>query len=400
MESTGLTNQMTMKKRTLIFLAAAVSAALVSVSCGKKSQDYDVAAYVWPAYHNDPRWAEIGIFPDGKGEWETLYNSEPRFEGHRQPRVPAWGYFNEADPKMQEKIVKTATKYGVNTFIFDWYWYDGKPFLEDVVNAFLKARNNQKMKFYLMWANHEANSYWDYKEPDKSKVYWHGETSRETFDSFSSHLIEDFFKKPNYYKIDGKPVFAIYELGTFINGMGGIEPAREALDALKEKCVAAGLPGLHVQAILWNIPTSLTGVPGESESTQGNTLTSLGIESLTHYQWCHYVPLKDYQEWGEEATGKYSQFDSEYDVPYFPHVSIDWDNNPRFPYQVGAVTGVTPERFEGFLKVAKDYADAHPDQPKMITVNAWNEWSEGSYLEPDTDYGYAFLKAVRNVFKK
>ena len=385
-------------KKVAIGLACLMAAFLMSSTSCTKAEGYDVAAYVWPAYHNDPRWAEIGIFPDGKGEWETLYNSEPRYEGHRQPRVPEWGYFDEADPKMQEKIIRTATKYGVNTFIFDWYWYDGRPFLEDVVNAFLKARNNGKMKFYLMWANHTANSYWDRLEPDKSKVYWRGETSRESFDSFTSHLIEDYFKRPNYYRIDGKPVFAIYELGTFIDGMGGLAEAKDALDSFRAQCEEAGLGGLHVQAILWNIPTTLAGVPGETESTQNNTLKALGIESLTHYQWCHYVPLKDYQEWGEEAVSKYAQFDSEYEVPYFPNVSVDWDNNPRFPYQVGAVTGVTPERFKGFLETAKEYAGAHPEQPKLVTINAWNEWSEGSYLEPDTVYGYKFLEAVREVF--
>ena len=83
---------------------------------------------------------------------------------------------------------------------------------------------------------------------------------------------------------------------------------------------------------------------------------------------------------------------------YGVNVSVDWDNNPRFPYQVGAVTGVTPERFKGFLETAKEYADAHPEQPKLVTINAWNEWSEGSYLEPDTVYGYKFLEAVRDVF--
>lgn len=386
-------------KRLIVLSVCALSALMMCYSCSKP-QKYDVAAYVWPAYHNDPRWAEIGIFPDGKGEWETIYNAKPHYEGARQPRVPEWGYFNEADPKMQEKIIKTATKYGVNTFIFDWYWYNQRPFLEDVVNAFLKARNNEKMKFYLMWANHQANSYWDRLEPDKSIEYFKGETSRESFDMFTSHLVEDYFTKPNYYKIDGKPVFAIYEVSTFINGMGGIEQAKDALDDLRRKCVEAGLPGLHLQAILFTIPASLSGTPGETESTKGNTLDALGFESLTHYQWCHYVPLKEYQEWGEEAVRKYDEVDAEFEQPYFPHVSIDWDNNPRFPYPVTGVTGSTPERFENFLKVAKDYVDKHPDQVPLVTVNAWNEWSEGSYLEPDTDYGYSYLEAVRNVFKK
>ncbi len=96
-----------------------------------KKQQYDVAAYIWPAYHDDPRFKEINIFPEGKGEWEAIYKAKPKFEGHRQPRVPLWGYLDEADPKVQEKKIDIALEYGVNTFIFDWYWYDDKPFLEE-----------------------------------------------------------------------------------------------------------------------------------------------------------------------------------------------------------------------------------------------------------------------------
>jgi hypothetical protein len=67
------------------------------------------------------------------------------------------------------------------------------------------------------------------KNPDKSKVYWQGAVSREVFDGFTDHLINDYFKRPNYYTIDGKPVFAIYEVSTFIRGMGSDLQAKEAL---------------------------------------------------------------------------------------------------------------------------------------------------------------------------
>lgn len=368
---------------------------------GKKA--YDVAAYIWPAYHNDPRWGEIGLFPDGKGEWEAVYSAEPKFEGHRQPRVPLWGYFDESDPKMQEKIIRKATKYGVNTFIFDWYWFENRPFLEDVLNkGFLGARNNGKMKFYLMWANHLATAYWDRHESDKSKYYWRGEVSREVFEGFTDHIIRDYFSRGNYYTIDGKPVFAIYEVGTFIRGLGGLEEAREALESLRAKCVKAGLPGVHLQAIMWSaLPETPSRDPGEATVNQENTLKTLGFDSITNYQWCHLVPANmDYQSWGEKGQEFYAKYDREFSVPYFPHVSIDWDNNPRYPGPAQpCVTDVTPEKFEGFLRKAKAYVDAHPDQPPMVTINAWNEWSEGSCLEPDTYYKYGFLKAVRRVFK-
>ncbi|MDR1860350.1 MAG: glycoside hydrolase family 99-like domain-containing protein, partial [Bacteroidales bacterium] len=149
-----------------------------------------------------------------------------------------------------------------------------------------------------------------------------------------------------------------------------------------------------------NIPASLSATPGDSTRTQDNTIRKLGFESLTNYQWCHLVPAnQDYKAWGEKAQAMYPQFDSDFSVPFFPHVSISWDPNPRFPEGVQpCVSGVTPEKFETFLRVAKDYADAHPAQPPLITINAWNEWAEGSYLEPDTEYGYRYLEAVKRVF--
>jgi hypothetical protein len=376
---------------------------VICVLSASAREKYDIAAFVWPAYFNEPRFAEIGVFPDGKGEWEAIYNAKSKFEGHRQPRVPLWGYLDESDPKVQEKVIDTALEYGVNTFIFDWYWYDSKPFLEDVLNkGFLKAKNSGKVKFYLMWANHTHNSYLDYQNPDKNKVYWEGGVSREVFDGFTGHLIRDYFTRPNYYKIDGKPVFAIYEVSTFIRGMGGERQAKEALDAFRAKCVAAGLPGVHIQAILWsNIPATLSATPGDQTQTQDNTVRYFGFESLTNYQWCHFVPAdRDYRQWGEEATAKFGEFGESFSVPYFPHVSISWDPNPRYPEGIQpCVSGVTPEKFEVFLRKAKAYADAHPSQPPLITVNAWNEWAEGSYLEPDTEFRYGFLEAVKKVFK-
>jgi hypothetical protein len=383
-----------------IYLMALLSIATIGTSAQKQ---YDVAAYVWPAYFNEPRFGEIGVFPDGKGEWEAIYGARAKFEGHRQPRKPLWGYLDESDPAVQEKIIDTALDYGVNTFIFDWYWYDDRPFLEDVLNnGFLKAGNSGKMKFYLMWANHTHNSYLDPKNPDKNQVYWDGGVNGEIFEHITDHVIRDYFMQPNYYRIDGKPVFAIYEVSTFIRGMGGERQAKDALDAFRAKCVAAGLPGVHLQAILWsNIPASLSATPGDRTQTQDNTVRYFGFESLTNYQWCHLVPAnQDYRSWGEQATAKYGEFDANFSVPYFPHVSIDWDPNPRYPEGTQhCVSDVTPEKFETFLRKAKACADAHPDQPPLITVNAWNEWAEGSYLEPDTEFGYGFLEAVKRVFK-
>ena len=367
---------------------------------------YDVAAFYWPAYHPAERFREIHVFPDGKGEWEAIYKSKPKFEGEQLPKVPLWGYSDESDPKVMELKIKTALEYGVNTFIFDWYWYTGKPYLEECLNnGFLKAANNQKMKFYLMWANHDHNSYLDPANPDKSKVYWYGGADNTTFVKMVDHVINDYFKQPNYYKIDGMPVFSIYELGTFLKGIGGTEKAKRALEIFRKKTMAAGFPGLHLQAIVWGqIPKSLEGVPSDRVKTQNDALCYLGFRSMTNYQWIHYTniaPQEDYRAWAEKGIAKWAEYDTTFTIPYFPQVSIGWDNNPRFPVKVQhAVVNTTPEGFKNALIEAKKYLDRHPKQPRLVTINAWNEWAEGSYLEPDTTFKYGYLEAVKGVFKK
>ena len=133
--------------------------AVISINAQRKS--YDVAAYVYPAYASDD--ARLRPFwPLGIGEWETVMTMQQRNPGHYWNRKPLWGYVNEADPAVMEMEIDQAASHGVNVFIFDWYWFDNRPFMETTLtNGFLKARNRDKMKFYLMWANHDANTLWD-----------------------------------------------------------------------------------------------------------------------------------------------------------------------------------------------------------------------------------------------
>jgi len=77
------------------------------------------------------------------GEWQTVRDSKPKFEGHREPRKPLWGYVNEANPDVMEMQINAAVRHGVNVFIYDWYWYDNRPFLENCLNdGFLGAPND------------------------------------------------------------------------------------------------------------------------------------------------------------------------------------------------------------------------------------------------------------------
>lgn len=381
-----------------IFLLTLIPACGSGKKQTEKEDGYIVAAFYWPAYHYEPR-SEF-LFPEKTGEWEIIRNAVPKEEGHRQPKVPLWGYLNEADPKDMEQKIDAALEYGVNTFIFDWYWFEKKPFLERCIDdGFLKA-NRERMNFYLMWANHDATTYWDVKNPRVDSVYWEGEVDREQFDIIVERIISQYFKQPSYLKIEGEPVFCIYELNTLINGLGGAEKTKEALDYFTQKTREAGFPGLHLQSILWEaLPATIEGVPGDPIKSQDAVLSYFGFKSLTNYCWAHLQnPDGDYETWGDASTALWKKFNTDFSMTYFPNLTISWDANPRFPFKAGYIHNSTPKKFEKYLFRAKAFVDEKRITPKMITINAWNEWSEGSYLEPDTIWKYGYLEAVKNVF--
>jgi hypothetical protein len=100
-----------------------------------------------------------------------------------------------------------------------------------------------------------------------------------------------------------------------------------------------------------------------------------------------------------DAVFEWNKASSDKDTPYYPNVSIGWDDNPRYEMlKPNILKNNTPENFEKALREAKKYVDEHPGQAPLITVNSWNEWTETSYLMPCTMYGYGYLQAVQKVF--
>ncbi len=368
---------------------------------------YDIAAFVWPAYTGDEPRTKI-FWPEGMGEWQTVKNELRDYPEFSEKRQPLWGYVNEADCYVMQMQIDAAADHGVNVFIYDWYWYDKRPFLEGCLNdGFLKAQNNSRMKFYLMWSNHDANYCWDVRNSsseDGGTVVWSGEADGEQFDIISDRLISRYFTHELYYKIDGKPVFMIYDINNLIKGLGGIENTEKKLELLREKCIKAGLPGLHLQITQWgDIKHNLSGVDSNSEENSADTATLarlLGFDSATNYQYCHFTDInRDYDEITADVVKKWEEFYKKYDGSYFPHISIGWNNNLRYrKVRPRVMKNNTPESFERALIKAKEFVDTHTLSAPLITVNSWNEWTETSYLEPDFLNGYGYLEAVKRVF--
>ncbi|RYG65228.1 hypothetical protein EON80_17750, partial [bacterium] len=247
----------------------------------KPEKPIEVASYYFGNYHpGDPRNEEV----HGKGwnEWELVKNARPRFPGHQQPKVPLWGYEDESDPKVMAKKIDAAADHGIDAFIFDWYDYNG-PYLENPLNkGFLKAPNRDKLKFALMWANHDWLDIHPYRRGTEAKLLYPGKVDQKAFDRITDHVIKDYFLQPNYWKIEGKPYFSIYDLGRFTDSFGTVEAAKAALDGFRAKAVKAGLPGLHLNLVAWGNPI----LPGESQPANYSRLAQvLGFDSVTSYVW-------------------------------------------------------------------------------------------------------------------
>ncbi len=363
---------------------------------------YDIAAYYFPGFHHEPR--NDSYLGADYTEWKLIKAAKPGFDGHHQPKVPVWGYQDETDPAEMEIKLDAAADHGVNVFIFDWYWYQNKPFLEDCLNkGYLKAKNRERVKFYLMWANHDWLDIFPLGRAGGGGKVFDGKVDRATFDAAVDHVIKDYFSQPSYYKIEGAPVFSIYELGTLIAGLGGMEATKAALDSFRAKTKAAGFPDLHLNGILWgNIPSSINGVPGDTVPTQGKTVAELGFKSLATYTWTHYVgPNGDYEPWAKQGIAAWTRYDADFTTQYYPNVTIGWDTNPRRTnFDANLITNNTANRFAGYLWKAREYLDKHPQRKRLILINSWNEWPEGSTLEPDTVNQFGYLEAVQDVFAR
>ena len=158
----------------------------------------------------------------------------------------------------------------------------------------------------------------------------------------------------------------------------------EALQAYRH---AAGLPGLHLNAVGW----------GKLDAAM---VKSLGFDSVTSYCWIHHAGVPDhipYARWADESCGRWAALEKSWPVPFFPNVTMGWDNTPRFAWGK-TVTGNTPAEFRKALERARRFVDGRKADPRIVTINAWNEWTEGSYIEPDTVHGMGYLEAIKAVF--
>ena len=377
--------------------------------------DQEIFAIYFPSWHPDRHYEKW--YGKGFSEWELVKSTKPLFEGHYQPRRPLWGYFDESDPEMMARQIDAAADSGITGFLFDWYWYSGEQFLEKPLDeAFLNAPNRNRLKFALMWANHNWGM-WPALDDDEhqamngnvnqsSNLYLKITHSEEDLRNVIDFCSEKYFSCDNYWKIDGKPVFSFFSSTKIFENLAPADVVR----IMNEQACKNGFPGIY---LLMNIGCNNDNkyfcgwgrVPRLREAGFDAVFAYNIVAPANYYELPQERPVFDYSGLMESQEYCWGKIE-EGGLPHFPSVTLGldvaprWSRNVKFPMDYVALgycpicTDITPERFGTVLE--KALAKKAP----AVIINAWNEWTEGMALIPDEKYGSGYLDTIREITGK
>lgn len=346
-----------------------------------------VIAYYLPQFHpvevNDTQW--------GKGftEWRNLPRGMPRFKGHIQPRIPRdLGNYSLHEGDVMRRQIDMARAAGLFGFCFYHYWFDGKRVLETPIERFL-ADPTLDFPFCLMWANENWTRTWDGSE----KEVILGQTYRDEDDLPFIDDIARHMKDPRYIRIGDRPLFFIYRPGHIPNAKARLAEWRESFRQRH------GLDPLifNAQAFGDNDPRAFD-LDGAIEFPPHKVLNFSPDKQ-------HLVTLYDTKFSGSipfySDVVAAAKRDSYTEFPLIHTVFPCWDNDARRPGRGTIVAHSTPEGFAEWLDWAVSQAEAFPVHgDSIVCVNAWNEWAEGAYLEPDVHFGAAYLNTLSRVIHR
>lgn len=341
-------------------------------------------AFYLPQFHpipeNDLWW--------GKGftEWTNVSKAIPQFLGHHHPRLPGeLGFYDLRIPEVQIRQVELAKKYGLYGFCFHYYWFNGKRLLESPLFNFL---NNPTINFpfCICWANENWTRRWDGQDDD---ILIAQEHNFENDKRFIADL-ELILQNPNYIRINGRPLIVIYRT-TLLKELHRTEKY------WREFCIGHGLGNpmlVAAQTFGFTDPTKI-GFDAGVEFPPHNINYSNIKPSVTMLNLQHSGAIYDYREMiSKNLSHKISGY------KLFKTVAPGWDNEARKPGQGSTFINSSPRRYRHWLEqVCLKTMHNHSIDERIVFINAWNEWAEGAYLEPDRHNGYAYLQATLDALK-
>lgn len=342
-------------------------------------------AFYLPQFHaipeNDEWWGE------GFTEWTNVASAQPVYHGHVQPRVPTvLGHYSLTDASVLDRQFRLASAFGIQAFCFYYYSFGGKNPLRRPLDLLVDTPEIPA-RFCLCWANEPWSRRWD---GGSGEVLLDQSMSDDEVLQAAEGMVR-YLADERYIRVDGKPLVLLYRVQLAANPLRTTAIMRntfkkfgigEVLIACVESFEFATSPqdprdfGCDISV---EFPPHGMGVPlndGRVSVIQGKA-----------------PQLFDYASMIEQWRRKQ-------EVPWlrYPGVTPRWDNTPRQLLNPTVLIGSNPKLFRTWLADAhKRAASQNPPEHRMVFINAWNEWGEGAYMEPDQEWGYGYLEAVRSV---
>ena len=325
----------------------------------------------YPTPENDRWWGP------GFTEWTNVVQARPLFEGHFQPRLPAdLGYCDLRVPEVRAAQAELAAGHGIEGFCYWHYWFHGTRVL-DRPFAEVMATGEPNFPFCLSWANETWSRRW-HGAGNAEEVLLE-QTYSDADDVAHARWLLSAFADPRYICVGDRPLLLVYR-------PFDLPDALRTTDTFRRECVRAGLPEPYLVGINAHHPTKDTRPLGfditlnfepQLSAVPGPTEPGLKIYDYTIATRSMRAQARDY--------------------PVVPCAMVGWDNTPRRGGDGIVFINSSPETFGQHLRDAAVSLEASGPSERLLFVNAWNEWAEGNYLEPDARFGTGWLEALRQV---
>lgn len=352
-----------------------------------------VFALYLPQFHqtheNDVWW--------GKGftEWTSVKKALKLVNVSRQPRIPLEGYYDLSQEDSIRHQADIAKKFHVDGFCIYHYYSNGKLLLNKPAEILL--RSDIDICFFFSWANHDWRRTWyGYnKEVLLKQEYGNEKQIRDHY-----NYLKPFFADERYFKIDNKPVIAIYK-ASYINnldlyqkiwtelalndGFNGVYflLTNDGTESQKHKeCFDATFdfePGITISDSIFKLTRFMNRI-------RSNLIKRKIIKKSV-------AQLYDFKKVAKSSAKRFYNNENN-----FYGVFTGWDNTPRHGVMGTVYYNDSIESFKEYFKL--QYQKSLKSNCKLLMVNAWNEWSEGAYLEPDADRGYSLLQSISDVVEE
>lgn len=346
-----------------------------------------IANYL-PQFHPIPEnnaWWGAGFT-----EWTNVSRATPLFQDHRQPRLPAdLGFYDLRLPEVRQAQADLARQYGISAFSYYYYWFNGRRLLERPIYEML-ATGKPDFPFMICWANEPWTRNWDGLAqevllPQDYQPGWERSLAAD---------LAPFLRDARYFRLNGRPVLAIYRV-THIPG------AADAMLRLRAALLEEGLPDVNLIGGWLPMDDPLPALAEE-----------LNLDAYFEFP-PHEVPTHEVSIDPVQRVAGFAAHVCDYNATVnaaidrlavgsdgfrYRGVMTGWDNTARRGRNALVFHGATPTNFRRWLHAAVDRARAEaPEAETAVFINAWNEWGEGTYLEPDRDFGRGWLEAVASA---